>query len=491
MNTFDTPLNPEEEVAFQQWKAKFAPQDSGEDYDLRGAFKANLQSDAQTGHWPDTFKKPNHPTFSVESQYAGSGNPGTWTGPNHDQFVPGANMDFTQATGTPPQDPSAQQAPMGTFAGQQQQVPPEVMAMNKPATSPEELEVRKAGWLQIVQKVTSDPNLMRAIGMAGSTLMQPKDWGQTNAGHIGSAYQVGQSAYDFGKTAETEQHYAAAKENRAQESHVADVAQTQARTEETQVKTAGDRTANQIAEATKTETIAKAKLYNDNLDIQIKLAKTQRERDQLHLAKEQHLKEIFDQIPDATLRQQAIAEAEKQGAINLKNKAEAAHAGAQAGEASARAGKLKSETEAQRLENEGQATLTPAERAKQSTKSGRGTSAQVEMAEWFKANWKAANPKAAGEDDAKWEQRASQAAHDNIVGKKANMMDQYIKWEGTDLGVPGETPAQKFNRFLAIQHMVDEGKGLSTANSTPGGATTGVQKWGRDAKGNPVLIKEK
>jgi hypothetical protein len=25
---------------------------------------------AENGHWPDTFKKPNHPTFSVESQYA-------------------------------------------------------------------------------------------------------------------------------------------------------------------------------------------------------------------------------------------------------------------------------------------------------------------------------------------------------------------------------------------------------------------------------------
>lgn len=86
---FDTPLSSSEETSFQQWKSKYAPQDSGADYDLRGAYKAGRQPDAETGHWPDTFKKPNHPTFSVESKYAAYGNPGKWTGPKHDKFVAG------------------------------------------------------------------------------------------------------------------------------------------------------------------------------------------------------------------------------------------------------------------------------------------------------------------------------------------------------------------------------------------------------------------
>jgi hypothetical protein len=67
---FETPLTSQEEKDFKKWKAKYAPEDSGEDYDLRGAFKAGLTPDSKTGHWPDTFKKPNHPTFSVESIYA-------------------------------------------------------------------------------------------------------------------------------------------------------------------------------------------------------------------------------------------------------------------------------------------------------------------------------------------------------------------------------------------------------------------------------------
>lgn len=85
--SFDTPLPPDQETAFQAWKAQNAPNDSGQDYDLRGAFKAGVGPDLTTGHWPDTFKKPNHPTFSVESQYASAApeKAGHWEG---DKFIP-------------------------------------------------------------------------------------------------------------------------------------------------------------------------------------------------------------------------------------------------------------------------------------------------------------------------------------------------------------------------------------------------------------------
>lgn len=78
---YDTKLTPEQETQFQDWKTKNAPQDSGEDYDLRGAFKAGIVADPETGHMPDRWKKPNHPTFSVESRYAEGANKelaGTW-----------------------------------------------------------------------------------------------------------------------------------------------------------------------------------------------------------------------------------------------------------------------------------------------------------------------------------------------------------------------------------------------------------------------------
>lgn len=67
---FNTVLSAADEKAFREWKQVYAPQDSGADYDLRGAFAQGLTPDPETGHWPDTFKKPNHPTFSDESEYA-------------------------------------------------------------------------------------------------------------------------------------------------------------------------------------------------------------------------------------------------------------------------------------------------------------------------------------------------------------------------------------------------------------------------------------
>ncbi len=90
LGPYDTKLNSKEESQFQTWKSKYAPNDSGFDYDLRGAFKANLTPDPETGHWPDTYKKPNHPTFSNESQYATGENAklaGHWAGPEHNQFI--------------------------------------------------------------------------------------------------------------------------------------------------------------------------------------------------------------------------------------------------------------------------------------------------------------------------------------------------------------------------------------------------------------------
>lgn len=71
---YDTKLSPTEEEAFKAWKQKNAPKDSGQDYDLRGAYKAGISADPKSHHWPDTYKKPNHPTFSVESKYATGNN---------------------------------------------------------------------------------------------------------------------------------------------------------------------------------------------------------------------------------------------------------------------------------------------------------------------------------------------------------------------------------------------------------------------------------
>lgn len=71
---FNTKLSPDQEADYE---TKFKPGDSY-DYDMRGWYKANPNADpnAEGVHYPDTFKKPNHPTFSDQSQYHSDDTPG-------------------------------------------------------------------------------------------------------------------------------------------------------------------------------------------------------------------------------------------------------------------------------------------------------------------------------------------------------------------------------------------------------------------------------
>lgn len=74
---FNTPLSQEEEVAFRQWAGDRIADTY--DYDLRGAWKAMATGQiapSANGHLPDTFKKPNHITFSNESIYSNEYMPG-------------------------------------------------------------------------------------------------------------------------------------------------------------------------------------------------------------------------------------------------------------------------------------------------------------------------------------------------------------------------------------------------------------------------------
>src|SRR6185295_12479778 len=79
---FNTPLPEDKAQEYQAWKAKYAPNDDGSDYDLQGAFLAGVKPDPERGHFPDTFKKPNHPTFSDQSIWNGrpDGNGGVYQG---------------------------------------------------------------------------------------------------------------------------------------------------------------------------------------------------------------------------------------------------------------------------------------------------------------------------------------------------------------------------------------------------------------------------
>jgi hypothetical protein len=96
----NTPLDdPHQTNEYLKWAIEGGkdPEEEEHDYDLRGYYKAGGKLATPGGnpvHLPDTFKKPNHPTFSDESRYSGPGNEGGhWVTDNKGRYIafrPGA-----------------------------------------------------------------------------------------------------------------------------------------------------------------------------------------------------------------------------------------------------------------------------------------------------------------------------------------------------------------------------------------------------------------
>jgi hypothetical protein len=78
-NAYNTQLTPSQESSFQSWQKDNPGLGNTYDYDSRG-FWLNGASQSDNGHGADTWKKPNHPTFSDQSMYHGVDGQygGTW-----------------------------------------------------------------------------------------------------------------------------------------------------------------------------------------------------------------------------------------------------------------------------------------------------------------------------------------------------------------------------------------------------------------------------
>jgi hypothetical protein len=85
-------------MTYEEWKQKYAPHDSGRDYDLKAAWEAGLTP--TNGHFPDTFKKPNHPTFSIESKFWKPGMAaGRWEGEKYIPMTPEQAKEWVKKNG--------------------------------------------------------------------------------------------------------------------------------------------------------------------------------------------------------------------------------------------------------------------------------------------------------------------------------------------------------------------------------------------------------
>ncbi len=122
---YNTPIPPDQLAAYNAWIASQKalgknPENDKYDYDVNGFFLSGAAT-SPNGHGSDQFKKPNHPTFSNESQYAGSGGNlgGEWLNAgNQSYYNPSPlNLKFR---------------PQGQLQQYFNQVEPDVMLLNPP-----------------------------------------------------------------------------------------------------------------------------------------------------------------------------------------------------------------------------------------------------------------------------------------------------------------------------------------------------------------------
>lgn len=74
--SFDTQLTPGEEQQYQAWAKETGREGDTLDYDQRGAWKSGWRPKTRDEHGDDTYKKPNHPTFSSDSVHSKPGREG-------------------------------------------------------------------------------------------------------------------------------------------------------------------------------------------------------------------------------------------------------------------------------------------------------------------------------------------------------------------------------------------------------------------------------
>lgn len=85
---YDTPLTPFQRVLYGEWRDRLPENLRGtDDYDLQGAYLGGAR-EAANGHLTDQWKKPNHMTFSDQSQYSTPAAPGgQWTDAGNGKWV--------------------------------------------------------------------------------------------------------------------------------------------------------------------------------------------------------------------------------------------------------------------------------------------------------------------------------------------------------------------------------------------------------------------
>jgi len=121
----------------------------------------------------------------------------------------------------------------------QQTLQPQQPQAQTPPTTPQEMEQRKTGWMGFIDGIRNDPALRTAAFMTAAQMMRGPDMGETMAGGIGRALQLGTLAHSFMSSNQAQQQMEQQKLEQQRLLNEANIEQTQAQTGQAQAQTQG------------------------------------------------------------------------------------------------------------------------------------------------------------------------------------------------------------------------------------------------------------
>lgn len=203
---YTTYLSNKEKQEFNAWVARqreagnILPEDNFEDYDMQGFWKNEVLNNTEYAtataetHFPDKYKKPNHPTFSNESIYYNEETAhlaGHWEG---DKFIPPTKKEEGQPTGyaTNIEDPFSGDAKHRPNTTTRKYTKDEMVQIANhyassfgiPATLVHAVINQESGWQQYVKSKAGAVGVMQlmsktaaGLGVADSTDAAQNIWG--------------------------------------------------------------------------------------------------------------------------------------------------------------------------------------------------------------------------------------------------------------------------------------------------------------------------
>lgn len=259
-------------------------------------------------------------------------------------------MDFSTAL-----NPANEVAPVvqPQQPGMAEVIAPDPLAtIARPATSPAEIEQRKAGWAAVYEKMQLNPNLMNAMAVTGAGLMQPIRPGQTVAGQAAQSVMGGMQAFKAGEVEQYNRGREARKDSEASAESGARVAASGASTDLARAQLPGVQSTARTTVATEGDRIAQSKnaaekvrLELEQADLNLKNLKS----DQDVVAAERKLRtrkaEIASTITDERILAGINAEIDKslEGLNLVRQQIKTSAAAAGASNATARAANLRTD----------------------------------------------------------------------------------------------------------------------------------------------------